>query len=250
MAAGKPTGKRVQLSERLRMLAELVTPGNRVADVGCDHGFLSIYLVREKISPHVIASDVRKGPLAAARKHVAEQGLEQYIEVRLSDGLMAYEPGEAQTLVCAGMGGRLMQQILTQSREVTAAFGELILQPQSELRQFREFLREQKLKIVKERILCEEGKYYFAFLVKHGNEESREGYPGTLGRLYDKYGEQLLEEKNPVLKEYLEKSLLSSRRVQGEILAHRGEGTNPRLEESLAEIEEEIQDLESALALY
>ena len=63
------------MSERLQMLAEMVTPGYRVADIGCDHGFLSIYLVQKGISPHVLAMDVRKGPLAAATEHVENSGL-------------------------------------------------------------------------------------------------------------------------------------------------------------------------------
>ena len=69
-------GGQVTLSRRLQMLADMVTPGNRVADVGCDHGFLSVFLVQRRISPHVLAMDVRKGPLAAAAGHVEECGLE------------------------------------------------------------------------------------------------------------------------------------------------------------------------------
>lgn len=238
----------VQLSKRLKMLTELVTPGNRVADVGCDHGFVSIYLVQEKISPHVIASDVRTGPLAAAREHVEKWGLGDYIETRLSDGLKAYQPGEADTLICAGMGGKLMQQILTQSQAVTDAFSELVLQPQSELCQFREFLRQMHYTIKKERILCEDGKYYFAFLVVKGAGATN--CDDALLPLYDKYGEALLKEKNPVLKEYLEKCLQTNQRVREEILAHRGDGNNERLEMSLGEIEREIEDISSALSLF
>ncbi|MBR1866467.1 MAG: SAM-dependent methyltransferase, partial [Lachnospiraceae bacterium] len=76
--------KQVQLSKRLKMLADLVTPGNVTAEVGCDHGFLSIYLIQNGISPRVIASDVRQGPLDAAREYIAEWKLENYIETRLS----------------------------------------------------------------------------------------------------------------------------------------------------------------------
>ena len=269
-------GRQVQLSERLQMLADLVTPGNSVADVGCDHGFLSIYLVQSGISPRVIASDVRQGPLSAAREHIADYGLEDYIETRLSDGLLEYWPGEADTLVCAGMGGRLMQQILMQSEPVTREFTEMILQPQSELMQFRVFLREQGYKIAQERIVCGDGKYYFAFRVLTGMEESAKpvgdhsetfgsingrlgGFDGRLGgvdcrnqdqRLFDRFGEQLLKERNPVLKEYLEKCLKTSENVLEEILAHRGEGGNFRLEQSLAENEADVADMEAALNWY
>ena len=84
----KGPGGSVALSGRLRMLADMVTPGSRLVDVGCDHGFLSIYLVQEGACPTVLAMDVREGPLAAAKRHVEAYGLGEYITLRLSDGLV------------------------------------------------------------------------------------------------------------------------------------------------------------------
>ncbi len=238
-------GKVVQLSRRLKALADLVTPGNVAADVGCDHGFLSIYLIEQGISPRVIAGDVRKGPLSAAREHVAQRGLSAYIETRLSDGLSEYCPGEAQTLICAGMGGRLMQRILLQSMETAKAFQELILQPQSELRQFRVFLREQGFSVTDENILKEDGKYYFLFRATPGGE------PARGDRLGDKYGAGLLGVRHPLLREYLEKSLAGCEAVRKEMLTQcRERGSSARLEEGLRENETEIEDLRAALALY
>ena len=127
----------VVLSERLRAVASMVAPGVRVCDVGCDHGFVSIWLVECRISPCVLAMDVREGPLGAARKHVTERGLQSRIETRLSDGLHNYKIGEADSLICAGMGGRLMMRILGEEKAKTDSFRELILQPQSELMEFR-----------------------------------------------------------------------------------------------------------------
>lgn len=144
------------------MLAGMVTPGNRLVDVGCDHGYLSIYLVQKGICPEGIAMDVRQGPLACAEEHVRESGLGDYIKVRLSDGLGAYAAGEAETMVCAGMGGRLMGRILSESMEKAKSFRELILQPQSELEEFREFLRKAGFAVTEEEAVCEEGKFYFA----------------------------------------------------------------------------------------
>lgn len=239
------------MSERLRALSEMVTPGRVVADVGCDHGFLAIYLVQQGISPRVIASDVRQGPLGAARAHVQEWRLSAYIETRLSDGLSGYLPGEAETLVCAGMGGRLMQRILTDSPDVVAGFRELILQPQSELWQFRLFLREQGFDLADENILCEDGKYYFLFRVDLGHKAEGFDDKGKLGRLGDKYGALLLQRRHPVLQEYLEKQLKNCQAVREKLLSSQGaQGGNWRLEQSLSENEAEIMDLEAALALY
>ena len=169
----------VSLSKRLRMLADMVTPGNRVADVGCDHGFLSIYLVQAGICPAALAMDVRTGPLEAAKGHVAACGLGSYIEVRLSDGLSACGAGEADAVVCAGMGGRLMERILTEGMDRARQMRELILQPQSEIPQFRAFLREAGFAVVQEDAVFEEGKYYFAMKAAYGCGGSRSVSTGS-----------------------------------------------------------------------
>lgn len=152
--------KPVVLSARLQAVAAMVTVGNRVCDVGCDHGFVPVYLVEQGISPAVLAMDVRSGPLNAAREHIAERGLEKNIETRLSDGLHNYNIGEADTLICAGMGGRLMMKILSDHEDKTESFRELILQPQSELEQFRAWLRGQGYRITDENMIEEDGKFY------------------------------------------------------------------------------------------
>ncbi|MFQ7420786.1 MAG: class I SAM-dependent methyltransferase [Blautia massiliensis (ex Durand et al. 2017)] len=150
----------VQLSMRLRAIAGMVTKGNRLADVGCDHGYLSIYLVGERIVPSAIAMDVRPGPLSRARENISRYGLEDYIETRLSDGLTKLEPGEGDTLVIAGMGGPLMERILKDGAKVREGFQELILQPQSDLPHFRHFLSEIGWEIVREEMIKEDGKFY------------------------------------------------------------------------------------------
>lgn len=216
--------RQVVLSRRLRMLADMVTKGHRAADVGCDHGFLSIYLIQQGISSRVLAMDVRKGPLTAAQEHIAACGLEAYIESRLSDGLAALCPGEAETLICAGMGGPLMEKILRDGMEKARGLKELILQPQSEIGAFRRFLRREGFRILAEDAVCEDGKYYFAMKAVYigtenpenpqettGSGEAAQGRdampPGKGGEvareLADEYGELLLRERHPVLKQYL-----------------------------------------------
>lgn len=206
----------VTLSERLRTVADMVTEGNRVCDVGCDHGFVPIYLIQQKISPKVLAMDLRKGPLRAAREHVAAYGLEEKIETRLSDGLHNYKNGEADTLVCAGMGGGLMIRILSEDREKTASFQELILQPQSEIEKFRRFLRESGLRILDENILEEEGKFYQVIRAVGADAPLEE-----LCKLEERYGPVLLRKKTPVFFAFLEREaalyreILTNLRKQG-----------------------------------
>ena len=206
----------VVLSKRLKALADMVTPGRSVVDVGCDHGFVSIYLVQQGISPKVLAMDVRTGPLSRAREHITAYGLDSYISTRLSDGLCEFQDGEAQSLICAGMGGRLMTKILTESRLKARALEELILQPQSELPEFRRFLRDEGYELLDENILCEDGKYYFLMKVRYsGRPEVVQENVNTvsMAELYERYGELLLKRRHPVLKEFLEDSLRNMEQI-------------------------------------
>lgn len=155
-----PEVKPVLLSKRLQALANMVTPGLSVCDVGCDHGFLSIYLVQKQIAPRVLAMDLRTGPLEGAKKHISAYGLEKQITTRLSDGLETMEIGEAQAMVCAGMGGALMASILQKESKKAHSLKELILQPQSEVPIFRTFLKDAGYEIVAEDMVEEEGKFY------------------------------------------------------------------------------------------
>ena len=98
----------MELSIRLKTVAEAVTKGNRVADVGTDHGYVPIYLVKNNLSPAGIAMDVNKGPLEKAQEHIREEKLGGKIATRLGNGLAPLEPGETDTVIIAGMGGDLI----------------------------------------------------------------------------------------------------------------------------------------------
>ena len=117
----------MELSRRLNAVAAMVTPGNVVCDVGCDHGYVSIFLVETGRSTKIYAMDVNKGPLERAEEHVREAGLQNYIELRLSDGLINMPEGKADTLICAGMGGRLVIKILSESITKVSLLKEMVL---------------------------------------------------------------------------------------------------------------------------
>ncbi len=123
----------MKLSSRLEKLISLIPPGTSLADIGTDHAFAAIELVRRGICPRVIATDVRKGPLRTARAHVEEAGLSEQIGLWLGDGLSPLEPGETQGILIAGMGGALMERILTEGRRTAQAAEYLVLSPQTEL---------------------------------------------------------------------------------------------------------------------
>lgn len=152
----------MELSERMRAVAGMVPRGYTAADIGCDHAFVSIYLVREGICRRGIAADLRPGPLAGAQAHIRESGLEGRIRTVLSDGLAQVPTGPegAQVMIAAGMGGRLTLRILSAHPEKTAGLVWAVLEPQSEVWLVRRWLEENGFFIAAEDMVREEGKYY------------------------------------------------------------------------------------------
>ena len=256
----------MQLSLRLSAIADMVTDGNRLVDVGCDHGYLPVYLIQEKKIPSAIAMDVRTGPLSRAQEHIRQFGMENYIKTRLSDGLKELKPGEGDTLVIAGMGGPLMERILTDGKSVRDSFSELILQPQSDIPHFRRFIRSQGLEIVEEKMVEEDGKFYPMMRVmpkeKASNaDNSKENpYQGSSTEirqslemedipytLEEAFGAYLLREKNPVLYRYL----LREARIRDEILKQlEGASKAEAVETRILEVKEEARLIAAALAEY
>lgn len=231
----------MQLSKRLSAVASMVTEGNRLVDVGCDHGYLPLYLYLNKKIPSAIAMDVRPGPLSRAREHIAEYGLEKYIETRLSDGLLALSPGEGDTLTIAGMGGPLMERILTAKEEVRESFRELILQPQSDIPHFRRFLGGIGWEIVEEEIVLEDGKFYPMMKAVRGEART---VPGDMPYTPEEaFGGILLKKRHPVLKLYLEREL----RIRNEILEKLKEAA---ADDRRKEVEEERRLVLTALEQY
>ena len=226
------------LSDRMRAVAGLVQPCGSIADIGCDHGYVAMELVRNRVCRHVIAMDVNSGPLDRAKSNIADYDMQEYIETRLSDGVSALRADEVEGIICAGMGGKLIISILEQGRALISRMRQVVLQPQSELSEVRSYLRDKGYLIEQEDIIYEDGKYYpmmralpgaFGKLEwqisgnleqkcrKNGlyvngiqacsqpvqiSEISREEAQ-RLTRVQDTYGPCLLEMAHPILKRYL-----------------------------------------------
>lgn len=240
----------MELSKRLQAVAGMVSGGNRLVDVGTDHGYIPIYLVERKKIPSAIAMDVKAGPLSRAEEHIRQAGLNAYIMCRLSDGLRELSPGEGDSLLLAGMGGNLMVRILTEKPEVRDSFRELILQPQSAQALVRKTMDEAGWCVDREDMVLEDGKFYpMLRVVPAGRSESAHQTVYENQAEYA-YGKLLLREKHPVLKEYLDRqqklfdTLADRLRQQPE--EHRSESAQARL----CELEEERAVLKEALGYY
>lgn len=197
----------ITLSKRMEAIASMITPGGVLADVGTDHGYIPIYQVQLHRNPYAVAMDLRKGPLERAAEHIRQAGLTGQIKTRLSDGVAALEPGEADSIVVAGMGGELILHILSEGEAVCRQAKELILQPQSEIAAVRRYLREHGYYVDAENMVFEDGKYYPMMRARNGLNEAQlqAGEPDDAAgqELADLYGALLLKNAHPVLMQYL-----------------------------------------------
>lgn len=229
----------MQLSERLRAVASLVTPGSRLADVGTDHAYVPIWLWEQGRIPSAIAMDVGKGPLSRAEEHILLHHGQAAIETRLSDGLEKLAFGECDSLVIAGMGGMLMRKILIDGQALLPGIRELVLQPQSDVSEVRRFLQEAGWRIENEKMVFEDGKYYPMFRAVQGVM--------TYDRdIWFLYGKILLGRRDPVLKEYLEKEARTCGQIADRLRKAGTDGARGRLRE----IEDRLGLIREALACF
>lgn len=155
--------KKTPISRRLSRIAELIPGGSSMADIGTDHGYLPSFLIAEGICRSVIMSDINKGPLESAKTNfsVFHPSFHESNCFRLGSGLDKIEISEVEVIVVAGMGGGLIRDILEKDVKKSKSFKTLILQPQTEQEQFRDFIiNEFQMHIVCEAFIEESGKFY------------------------------------------------------------------------------------------
>ncbi len=249
----------MELGIRLSAVADLILPATTFADVGCDHGYLSVYLIERQRCRKVIAMDVRKGPLERAKHTIATFGQDAYIETRLSDGIRKLVPGEAEGFVCAGMGGRLALQIMYQDRDKVAQMKQIVLQPQSELWLVRRMLARWGMCTEEECMVWEDGKYYpmmrirpvkaFAMAEPVTDTSFLDGFTDENWERYARelYGPSLLEKRDAVLKAFLERECERLGSIKKSLQS--GEPSAQRTER-LAELEKEILIAGNALTFF
>ena len=232
----------MELSKRMQAVADLVTVGNKVADIGTDHAYIPIYLIEENKSPAVIAMDINEGPLRIAENHIKENHFQDKIEVRLSNGFEKLKAYEVDSAVIAGMGGALVIRILDTYRDVTDSLKEIILQPQSELAKVREYLLKERFTILEEDMVVEDGKYYP--MMKVFSENKKDVQIWNEAEL--EYGKLLLEKKHPVLLQFLEREL----RIRGQILEKLCKQEGENIEQRKKEVQKEIEIIQKGMEYY
>ncbi len=172
------------LSERLSAVAFLVKKGSIVADIGTDHGYIPVYLVKNNIAQRALASDVNKGPLSSCRRLVEEENLGDKIKVILSDGLDNIPSEEYDTLIIAGMGGELICTILSKAGNLKDKH--IIVNPMTHPELVREYLYSNGFKIDNDLIVKESKHYYSVFdAIFTGDIQNKNKIDFYLGNIKD-----------------------------------------------------------------
>ena len=154
------------ITPRLRAILDRVNT-NIAADIGTDHAYIPIRLIKDGRARRVIATDIREGPAEISEENIKKYGLSDKIEVRLGNGLSVIEKGEADLIIIAGMGGELIRDIIA-SDEDKARASDLILQPMNSQYELRKYLIQNGFTIYDEDIAVEGFKVYNILSVKNG----------------------------------------------------------------------------------
>ena len=197
----------MELTPRLKKIADLIPQGSVVADIGTDHAYIPAYCVMQGISPKAFAMDVNEGPLKSAEQTVNQYGISHKVELRLSDGIEKLSPGEADVVVIAGMGGLLIESILKAHPEVLKEGTMLILQPMLAQKELREYLFSSGNAVTDEYLAVEGDKVYNIIVAKAGFKDNPTEKDIVIGRnakansleCYTKYSQKLKRVLNKII---------------------------------------------------
>ena len=184
----------INLTPRLQCVANCIEKCNVLADIGTDHAYIPIYTIQKGIAQKAIASDVVEGPLKIATDNICSHKLADKIQPCLANGLES--AADADTIVIAGMGGKLICDILKDNIEIAKKAKRLIIQPMTCGYELRKFLHENNFSIIKECLAKEDEKIYNIMVVESGKEFYQDDF-------YYHIGIKLFENKDPLLAKYI-----------------------------------------------
>lgn len=222
----------MELSKRLMCIVDNMDKCESLIDVGTDHGYIPIYVVKEGICNFAIASDINKGPKEKAENNVRFEGLSEKVKCRLGGGLSTISLGEVQVAIIAGMGGNLIRDIILEDIEKVKGFSYMILQPAQNSEVLREFLYTHSFEIIKEDLTIDEGIFYEVFKVKYSeNKINSHEDP-----FYYEISKNLINKKHPLFIDFLQSKLDKYKSIIS-FIKEDTESANKRKKEVMSKIE-------------
>lgn len=194
----------MELSIRLKTIVNQVDKCKGIIDVGTDHGYVPIFLVKQGVCEKAIASDINKGPIEKAKINISFEGLSSKIDCRLGAGLKTVKKGEVNGVIIAGMGGNLTRDILLEDIEKVKLYDFLILQPAQNPEVLREFLYSGNFHIIDEDLCFEDGKFYELFKVKYNNENKGLKFHDEI---HYEVSPLIRKKNHPLIKKYIQNKI-------------------------------------------
>jgi tRNA (adenine22-N1)-methyltransferase len=221
------------LSPRLKIVANLVTKGAKVADIGSDHAYLAINLIKNGIAKGAVAGEVAPGPLSNSKEEIQKNELTNQIDARLGDGLAVIKPEDQIDTICiAGMGGQLIRKILSEGESKLANVQKLILQPNVGELEVREWLIKHGFQITHEDIVAEDYHLYEIIVAEPGAM--------TLTDAELAFGPVLMQKPNAVYMKKWTRELERLKVIRTNLEAHpnHAEGKLNKVKQQIQQIEE------------
>ena len=229
------------LDVRLTAAAELLSEGECLADIGSDHAYLPIHLLKEKKYRRAVVTDVNRGPLNNSEKNAARCGVEKRCDFRLGSGLTPLLAGECDAVSICGMGGDLIAAILGENLALARSFGRLVLQPMTNAAHLRGFLLENGFRIVEERMARDRHLFYQILSVRPDGEALPESDP-----FYLEFPLELARMRDAVFREYL----LFKAAMEGRVLEGTRGSESFRAKEQAQRAQNRIHRLKELLQYY
>ncbi|PBE28468.1 tRNA (adenine(22)-N(1))-methyltransferase [Clostridioides difficile] len=217
----------MKLTDRLLKIASLVSDGKKIADIGTDHGYIPVYLLKEGKVPFAVLADVNKGPLDNAHKEVIQNNLLDKVDLRLGSGIEILEIGEVEEVIIAGMGGILISELLEAKKEVAHNVEKLILQPMQAQEELRYYLLNNGYEILEEVLVREDFRIYEIIVAKYTGKNTI-----IEDEIYYEVGIKLLENKDSLFNDFIEKKIKTYSSIVNKLEEKNGEAIDKKRKES------------------
>lgn len=196
----------MKLTDRLLKISSLVT-AKKIADIGTDHGYIPIHLLNNQKIEFAILADVNKGPLDNAKNEVIKNKLQEKVDLRLGSGLEVLKKDEVDEIIIAGMGGILISELLEKRKDVSQSAKKLILQPMQAQSELRKYLLNNGFEIINEVLVKEDFRIYEIIISKYTGKNTE------TDEIYYEIGQKLIENKDGLLNEFIDKKIHTYKNV-------------------------------------
>lgn len=222
----------MKLTDRLLKIASLVDEGKKIADIGTDHGYIPVYLLKNDKIDFAILADVNKGPLDNARKEVRHNKLEDKVDLRLGSGIEVLNENEVDQIIIAGMGGILISELLEAKTSVAQNAEKLILQPMQAQDELRKYLYKNGYEVINEVLVKEDFRIYEIIEAKYTGKKTE-----VSDEIYYEVSNKLIENKDQLLVEFINKKINAYENIIKKLEGKSGESIEAKRNETIKVIE-------------